>query len=236
LDTLFKINRSIMAHNPIDVVGPSAQRRTHFDLISSKVVNASDPRAMAANVVENRFDDVGKHPQPISHHRGGGAPKIMQPPIGQRLRLHAGICRLLTCREYARIKRSLRLRPTREAAMAIALPARALSEDMFPALAAKRDQCDRGISEGNGVLAMIFAPGAGDGPTFLSESSSVQRMPPTSSRRWAVSMSNFSDGPIEHGRQSRTCAGCRYRSLIRRYLGNASGDMAAADEEHGNRM
>lgn len=61
-DTLFKVNRSFMAHNHIDVGGPSAQRSTHFGLISSKVVNASDPCAMAANVVENRFDDVGEHP------------------------------------------------------------------------------------------------------------------------------------------------------------------------------
>jgi hypothetical protein len=160
---------SIMTHNPIDVVGPSAQRSTHFGLIPSKVVNASDPRAMAANVVENRFDDVGQHPQPISHHRGGGAPKIMQPPIRQGLGLHAGICHLLTCREYARIKRSLRLRPTREAAMAIALPARAISEDMFPALEARREQCYRGIGEGKGVFSMIFGPGAGNGPNGLFE-------------------------------------------------------------------
>jgi hypothetical protein len=51
--------------------------------------------------------------------------------------------------------------------MAIAPPARAVSEDVFPAIEARREQCDRGIGEGNGALAMILGPGAGNGPNAL---------------------------------------------------------------------
>jgi hypothetical protein len=51
--------------------------------------------------------------------------------------------------------------------VAIALPARAVSDDVFPAVEERREQCDPGISEGNGVLAMIVGPGARNGVRML---------------------------------------------------------------------
>lgn len=120
------------------------------------VVNASDPRAMSADVVENRFDDVGKHPQLISHYRGGRAPKIMQPPGRHRLHFFASVCLLPAGGVNPRIERSLRLRPARIAAMLIILAARALSKDVLSGLSTIWEQSDRGFGEGNNVLAMIF--------------------------------------------------------------------------------
>jgi hypothetical protein len=78
----FKIDHATMADNSVDMVGPSAQRSTHFGFVPRKIVNAGDSRAMAAYVVENCFDDAGEPPEPISHHRRCSAPKIVQPPVG----------------------------------------------------------------------------------------------------------------------------------------------------------
>jgi hypothetical protein len=36
---------------------------------------------MPAAVIENGFDDVRRHGQIAMHHRGHGAPQIVQPPI-----------------------------------------------------------------------------------------------------------------------------------------------------------
>jgi hypothetical protein len=58
----FKIDHATMADNSVDMVGPSAQRSTHFGFVPRKIVNAGDSRAMAAYVVENCFDDVGGTP------------------------------------------------------------------------------------------------------------------------------------------------------------------------------
>jgi hypothetical protein len=57
---------------------------------------------------------------------------------------------------------SLRLGPSRKAAMFIAFPARAIPENVFSALAARGQQRHRRVSRWNRVLTMVFCPGAGN--------------------------------------------------------------------------
>lgn len=62
---------------------------------------------MSANVVQNRFDDVRKNPQPISHYCGSRAPKIVHTPSGQRFRFFPSTCRFLTDRPNPPVECSL---------------------------------------------------------------------------------------------------------------------------------
>src|SRR5579859_631027 len=119
------------------------------------VVNASDPCAVSADVVENRFDGVGKHPQPISHYCGGHAPKIMQPPGRHRLHFFARVCFVLAGGVNPLIERSPRFRPARVAAMLIILAARAVSKDVLSGLSTMWKQSHCGFGEGNNMFAIF---------------------------------------------------------------------------------
>src|SRR6202011_46848 len=111
-----------------------------------------------------------KYSKPIGHHGCGGAPKIMKPPVGQAFDfvLFAAVivCGTLPRFDNSLFKSRLRLRPAREATLAIAFAPRAITKNIIAARAARRsrDECQGEIGEWHDVLAVVFSSGGGDGP------------------------------------------------------------------------
>ena len=70
----------------VDPVSPPLECGAHFVLVASTVVNSGYARLVAADVVQDRFDDVGEDAE-FGHHGGGCAPQIMKAPFGHAIKL-----------------------------------------------------------------------------------------------------------------------------------------------------
>ena len=76
----------VICSQRLDVFSPEIERLTFLCGVARPIVDAGDAGLVAANVVEQGFDDVRLHAQ-LGHAGGDRSPHIMKPPRADRGRL-----------------------------------------------------------------------------------------------------------------------------------------------------